>query len=160
MRNTLRLGALAALVASVTVGANVAPAQSPNDQIVGTWTLTEVYDQHDDGTRQNPWGPGVMGQLTYTPNGRFSLMIMAANRLGNGDNPRVPVGPALAYFGSYVVRGADVVHLPERSSFPPFEGHERPLTTKVTGDVMEQTAPAIGPPGKSFVPHLDWTRSR
>ena len=159
MRALVRPGAIALTLALVGYG-STGRAQTLDQQIVGTWTLSEVYDKHDDGTTENPWGPGVKGQLTYTPNGRFSLMIIAANRPGGGDNPRAPVGPALAYFGSYVVRGADVVHLPERSTFPGFEGHERPLTTKVTGDVMEQTAPAIGPPGKAFVPHLNWARSR
>lgn len=137
-----------------------ANAQSLQDQIVGTWTLSSVYDQHEDGSKTNPWGDGVEGQLTYTANGRFSLMIISANRAPSNGPPPTPVGPALGYFGTYTVDSGAVVHLPERSTFPNWEGKDRPLTTTVTGDQMAQTAPAIGPPGQSYVPHLNWTRSR
>jgi lipocalin-like protein len=100
--------------------------QSPKDQIVGTWTLAEVYDQYENGATDNPWGPGVEGQLTYTQDGRFSLMIMAANRPKSAADPRTPIGPALGYFGTYTVQqGAQdsvIVHEAERATFPNWEG--------------------------------------
>lgn len=159
MSSFARLGAIALALCSIGHVGGPARAQSLNDQIVGTWTLAEVFDQYADGKTNNPWGPGVQGQLTYTSNGRFSLMIMAADR-PKGSDPRTPVGPALAYFGSYVVRGNQIVHLTERSTFPNWEGMERPLTTAVSGDSMKQTAPQIPSSQGPFVPHLNWTRSR
>jgi hypothetical protein len=134
-------------------------AQSLNDQIVGTWTLSQVYDDHGNGNFVNPWGPDVEGQLTYTKGGRFSLMIIAAGRPKSSGDPRTPVGPALGYFGTYVVRDDVVVHDTERATFPNWEGLERPLTSVVKGNALAQTAPPIGPPGQSYVPHLNWTRA-
>ena len=155
----LRLGAVALAIASTGHAGGPAQAQALNDQIVGTWTLAEVYDEYPGGKTDNPWGPGVKGQLTYSLNGRFSLMIMAADR-PKGTDPRTPVGPALAYFGSYVIRDQQIVHLTERSTFPNWEGIERPLATTVSGESMKQTAPQISSPNGPFVPHLNWARSR
>jgi hypothetical protein len=39
-----------------------------------------VYDQTSDGKKYNPWGEGVKGSLILTPAGRFSAMIVSANR--------------------------------------------------------------------------------
>jgi len=135
-------------------------SESLKDQIVGTWTLAEVYDRYENGTTDNPWGPGVEGQVTYTQDGRFSLMIMSANRPKSDADPRTPIGPALGYFGTYTIRDSVIAHETERATFPNWEGHERPLTAIVNGDAMAQTAPAIGPPGQSYVPHMNWVRSQ
>jgi Lipocalin-like domain len=147
-------------VLAISVGAETAMAQSLADQIVGTWTLSEVYDQYENGTTNNPWGADVKGQLTYTQNGRFSLMIISAGRPKSDADPRTPIGPALGYFGTYTIHNDVVVHLTERSTFPNWEGIERPLTMSVNGNAMAQTAPSIGAPGQSYVPHLKWLRSR
>jgi hypothetical protein len=153
----LRRLATAAPLLSLMAGG--AAAQLPNDQFVGTWTLAEVYDDYGNGKISNPWGPDVKGQLTYTPNGRFSLMIIAAGRPSSAGLPTNPVGPALGYFGTYTVRGSLIVHQTERSTFPNWEGHERLLTSLVSGNTLQQTAPAIADPsGQSFVPHLNWMR--
>jgi hypothetical protein len=145
-------------VLGINVGARSAMAQSLADQIVGTWTLSQVYDQYENGTTNNPWGAGVEGQLTYTQNGHFSLMIITAGRPKSDADPRTPIGPALGYFGTYAIRDDVVVHLTERSTFPNWEGIERPLTTSVNNNAMAQTAPAIGQPGNSYIPHLNWVR--
>src|SRR5438270_13973875 len=102
-------------------------AQSLADQIVGTWTLSRVYDEYENGTTNNPWGAGVKGQRTYTQNGHFSLMIIAADRPKSAADPRTPVGPAVGYFGTYALRDDVVVPLTERSTFPDWQGTERPL---------------------------------
>jgi len=59
-----RCGAIALALCSVGYVGSPAWAQSLNDQIVGTWTLAEVYDEYPGGKTDNPWGPGVKGQLT------------------------------------------------------------------------------------------------
>jgi hypothetical protein len=130
-----------------------------SSQIVGTWTLSEVFDQHENGTKDNPWGADVKGQLTYTEDGRFSLTIIAAGRPKSNDDPRTPIAQALGYFGTYTVQDPLIVHHTERSTFPNWEGADRPLNTAVAGNTLMQTAPAIGPPGQSFVPHMNWVRA-
>ena len=154
---SLRRRATAASLLSIVAGS--AMAQSLNDQIVGTWALAEVYDDYGNGKTNNPWGADVKGQLTYTANGRFSLMIIAAGRGKSTGLPTAPIGPALGYFGTYTVRDSLIVHQTERSTFPNWEGQERPLTSAVSANTLKQTAPAIvDRSGQSFVPHLNWVR--
>src|SRR4030081_2399110 len=80
MKSLLRLGAVALALASTGHAGGHAQAQALNDQIVGTGTLAEVYDEYPGGKTNSPWGPSVKWQLTYSLNGRFSLMLMAADR--------------------------------------------------------------------------------
>jgi hypothetical protein len=72
--------------------------------IVGTWILDSVYDQTEDGVKHEPWGPGVKGIAMFDENGHYSWQIMAADRpKSEGTSPRTPVGPAIAFFGTYTV---------------------------------------------------------
>jgi len=65
--------------------------------------LESVYDQTEDGVKHNPWGDGVKGQAIYTSDGHFSWMIMSANRPKADTFPGIPVGKAIAYWGTYTV---------------------------------------------------------
>src|ERR1700719_4257064 len=60
--------------------------------IVGTWILDSVYDQTEDGTKHEPWGPGVEGIAIFDQNGHYSWQIISANRpKSEGTSPRTPV---------------------------------------------------------------------
>ena len=65
--------------------------------------MVSVYDQTQDGEKHNPWGDGVKGQAIYTSDGHFSWMIMSADRPKANTSPRIPVGQAIAYWGTYTV---------------------------------------------------------
>jgi hypothetical protein len=62
-----------------------------------------VYDQTEDGVKHNPWGDGVKGQAMFDAQGHFSWMIMSANRPKADTSPRIPVGQAIAFWGTYTV---------------------------------------------------------
>jgi hypothetical protein len=157
MKSLHRLAAAARSLLATSAGrAMTAPLSS---QMLGTWALSEVYDQYENGTKDNPWGADVKGQLTYAQGGRFSLMIISAGRPPSNAGPRTPVGPALGYFGTCTVYDTIIVHHTERSTYPNWDGNERQLTTTIVGNTMAQTAPAIGPAGQSFVPHMNWVRA-
>jgi Lipocalin-like domain len=93
--------------------------------IVGTWLLDSVYDQYKDGKETNPWGPGVKGIAMYNANGWFSWQMMSADRSKiASNNPRDPVGQAIAHFGTYTVDEAAKTmstHI-ERCTFPQWDG--------------------------------------
>ena len=98
------LGASAmTLLGLVSVTGHAAAEDTLKQQLIGAWILTSIYDQTTDGKKHEFWGPGVQGSLLLSPTGRFSLVITAANREKASPNPQNPVGPALAYFGSYTV---------------------------------------------------------
>ena len=72
--------------------------------IVGTWLLDSVYDQAQDGRKNESSGPNVKGIVMFDGNGRFSFQIISADRSKSAsNNPRNPVGQAVAYFGTYTV---------------------------------------------------------
>ena len=88
------------LAASNTVGQQ----KTLKELIVGTWLLDSVCNQYQDGKKTNPWGPVVKGIAMYNANGWFSWQMMSADRSKSAsDNPRNPVGQAIAHFGTYTV---------------------------------------------------------
>jgi len=86
-----------------------------------------VYDQYQDGKKTNPWGPGVKGLAIYDANGWCSWEMMSANRSRSAsDNPRNPVGQAIAHFGTYAVDEAakTLTYHIERCTFPQWDEHD------------------------------------
>ena len=133
--------------------------------IVGTWILESVYGQTADGVKHNPWGDGVKGQAIYTSDGHFSWMIMSANRPKADTSPRQPVGPLVAYWGTYTVNeeAKTVTDKIERCSFPQWDGGEGTDNIAFpTDDEYQFTVrkpipdPKMGP----FVPHLIFKRAK
>ena len=145
--------------------------------IVGTWILESVYDQTADGVKHNPWGDGVKGQAIYTSDGHFSWMIMSANRpkvdyrrqlmqeATIETSPREPVGPAIAYWGTYTVNeeAKTETHKIERSTFPQWDGGGGTVSIAFPTDdeyhftVMKPIPdPTMGP----FLPHLIFKRAK
>ena len=98
--------------------------KSLKELIVGTWLLESVYDQTQDGVKHNPWGDGVKGQANYTSDGHFSWMIMSADRPKANTSPRIPVGQAIAYWGTYTVNeeAKTLTGKLERCTFPQWDG--------------------------------------
>ena len=98
--------------------------KSLKELIVGTWLLDSVYDQTQDGEKHNPWGDGVKGQAMFDAQGHYSWMIMSANRAKADTSPRIPVGQAIAYWGTYTIDEAAKTftdHI-ERCTFPQWDG--------------------------------------
>ena len=97
--------------------------KSLKELIVGTWLLVSVY-QTQDGEKHNPWGDGVKGQAIYTSDGHFSWMIMSADRPKANTSPRIPVGQAIAYWGTYTVNeeAKTLTGKLERCTFPQWDG--------------------------------------
>jgi hypothetical protein len=56
-RNIVNLSAIAALGLGLLPGGTIAQTKSLKDQLVGTWTLTSIYNIQPDGTRLDANGP-------------------------------------------------------------------------------------------------------
>jgi hypothetical protein len=166
-RTTLTLTALAFLCLGIALPPSNALGQqkSLKELIVGTWILESVYDQTADGVKHNPWGDGVKGQAIYTSDGHFSWMIMSANRPKADTFPGIPVGKAIAYWGTYTVNEEAKTETDkiERCTFPQWDGGGGTVSIAFPTDdeyhftVMKPIPdPTMGP----FLPHLIFKRAK
>jgi Lipocalin-like domain len=164
-RTTLTRTAFAFLCLGIALSASKAVGQKPlKELIVGTWFLDAVYDETQDGEKHNPWGDGVKGQAIFTSDGHFSWQMMSANRPKADTSPREPVGPVVAYWGTYTVDEAakTLTDQLERCTFPQWDGitgtlnlvspTENELNMTTTKSIPD---PKMGP----FVPHINWKRA-
>jgi hypothetical protein len=90
----------------------------------------------------------------------FSLQMIGGDRAKTAD-PRTPIGPLVAYFGTYSVTDADKIltyHV-ERATWPNFEGQDQKRIVTIKGDEMSYKAQTpISSPQGAFVPNLAFKR--
>jgi hypothetical protein len=165
-RTTLTLTALAFLCLGIALPTSNAVGQQKTlkELIVGSWLLDSVYDQTEDGKKHDPWGEGVKGLVIFTSDGHFSWQMMSANRPKADTGPREPVGPAIAYWGTYTVDEAAKTltdHL-EACTFPQWDGITGTLNLASPTENelnMTTTKPIPDPKMGPFVPHINWKRA-
>jgi hypothetical protein len=84
----------------------------------------------DGRQKDEPVGPGVKGLAMWDGNGHYSWQMMSADRSKTAsDNPRNPVGQAIAHFGTYTVDDVakTLTNHVERCTFPQWDGAAAPL---------------------------------
>ena len=165
---TFTITTMAVLCLGIAFGPSDALGQQKTlkELIVGTWILESVYDQTEDGVKHNPWGDGVKGQAIYTSDGHFSWMIMSANRQKADTSPRIPVGQAIAYWGTYTINeeAKTITDKLERCTFPQWDGGGGTVSIAFpTDDEYHFTVtkpfpdPSLGGP---IAPHLIFKRAK
>jgi hypothetical protein len=165
-RTTLTMTTLAFLCLGIALPASDAVGQQKTlkELIVGTWLLDSVYNQTQDGKKHDMFGPGVKGIAMFDGNGRFSWQIISADRSKSAsNNPLNPVGPAIAYFGTYTVDEAakTVTYHIERATFPQWDGINRTANIAIaTENEFDQiSAPVPDPSLGTSIPHLNFKRA-
>ena len=137
------------VIAMVSASVTTASAQTLKEQLVGTWSLVSNSEKYQDGKEENSFGPRMKGQLILTPTGQFSMFIMSGDRPKVASDPTMPVGPAVAYFGTYSLDEKDktIVYRPVGATFPNFEGTEQKATVTINGDDMSyvRSPPILSP---------------
>ena len=161
-----------AMVALLFLG--VAPqtlAQSPKDQLVGTWMLVSVYIEAPDGSRFDPFGANPTGIVIMDGNGNISVQIIESGLPKFTSNDRLEGTPEenkavmkgiLCYFGTYSVNDADRslnIHI-ESSSFPNWKGTDQKRFLALTEDEMKWTNPTTTTGGPGFTGHTEWKRAK
>ena len=158
-RTTLALGvmALSCLGAALPAGNASAQQKTLKEQLVGTWTLVSGTEQRPDGTKVAPWPEG---RLMMDANGNMALFLIGRDRPKVGNDPRVPVGPAVAYYGTYSVNEAEksVTWKIDRALWPGFDGIERKQTVALTGDAMTLTGSPVQTPEGAIIPVNEYKR--
>jgi hypothetical protein len=119
-----------------------AVAQSEN-ALIGTWKLVSATITTDKGEVRNSWGEHPIGYLTYTANGRMSVILTLGDRkpLSVSDFISAPGSERAeafatmnAYAGSYTFTGDKVVHHVEAASLPNDVGTDLVRLVSLDGD--------------------------
>src|ERR1700689_3096645 len=124
--------------------------------IAGTWALVSVNENHH-GQITRPLGEKPQGQVIYGDHGELAVMLFSGDRERKAGNPLTPVGPAVAYYGTYTVSGNTIAIHITASTYPNFAGTDQKGTFTVKDDtltlVREVTAGA-----EPFTSTLEFTR--
>jgi len=109
--------------------------------LVGTWTLVSAKTTSDKGAVQDMYGPNPTGFLTYTTDGRMSVIVADSRRkplFSSGAPAAEAITEAFssftAYAGSYTVTGDRVTHHIEVSSYQDFVNTDEMSSIEIQGD--------------------------
>ena len=154
-----------ALIFGFILPSEQAAAQMTAKDLEGTWTLVSIMLEQD-GKKSDLYGPNPQGQLTFGPDGRFSVIItrsdlpkLASNdrRSGTPEENKAIVQGSFAYFGSYSVSETDktfTTHI-ESGTFPNWNGIQRETSFKISGDELNTTSTI-----STGAVHSVWKRAR
>jgi hypothetical protein len=157
----------AALILSAFASSAIAQTK---ESLVGTWRLVSHTETTDKGEVKNPDGEHPTGFLTYTADGRVSVIFTHEGRkplsnLPPESAPREEIFEAftsvVAYAGSYSVTGDKVTHHIEAAWVQNLVNTDIVRSVKLEGDHLTLS---FGPHVYSgvFVPHneLVWERMK
>jgi len=152
---------VAMTIAVLSLGVTAqAETQSLKNQLVGSWSVERNCEEFQDGKKNcSPFGDNLKGLLMFDANS-FSFQMIAGDRAKTND-PRTPIGPLVAYLGTYSVDEANKVltyHI-VRATWPNFEGQDQKRIVTINGDQMSYKSQApISSPQGPFVPNLEFKR--
>ena len=136
-----------------------------NDKLVGAWKLVSASSTTSTGERnETPYGPGPMGLLTYSGDGRVTAVISFGGRkslpFGGGtlEEQADAFKTFLAYAGRYTLSGEKVIHHIEISSIQNYVDKDLVRTVKFQGDQIILVTPPTSVNGKMQSVELIWQR--
>jgi hypothetical protein len=163
LRTGFALGTAAVLCFGWPVVSHTAFGETPSlrDSLIGTWTITAVKNQYDDGTTRAVFGPGVTGRYVFGRDGRFSETIIGEPRADlKSNDPRKPDAFIVVNLGHYTVDEASrtITYRIDRAAYSPRNGSERSLIATVHGDTATLLTTKIRDEFGTFVFEADVTR--
>ena len=126
-------------------------------QIQGSWSLASIVNEQD-GKKTDVFGPNPRGFMIFTPEGRFSGIIMReslpkfavnARQKGTAEENQAVVQGSIAYFGTYSVANDKdqtvTLHM-DASTFPNWDGQDQMRLMTVKGDELKivNPTPSVG----------------
>jgi hypothetical protein len=137
------------------------------DGLIGTWTMVSVVrEEIPSGEKTDPFGPNPHGFITYTPDGRMSVIITRRDRKTPGDG-RATTAEAealfrsmLSYAGTYAFDGREVTHHVDISWNQSLTGDEQKRLVALDGDFLKLSTPQSLDPldGKLSVRTMTWKK--
>ncbi len=94
--------------------------------------------------------------------GGFSFFVIGKDRPKGSGDPRVPVGPVVAYYGTYTINEADstLAYTVEHATNPTFDGGVRTQKITFEGDLMTTTASPVNTPQGPITPVNRWKKAK
>jgi hypothetical protein len=133
----------------------------------GTWRLLAVEGRSEGRTISTPFGHHPVGRLVYMPDGRMSVMLMAAARAkfgshglraGTGRQKAAAFDSFLAYSGRYERLEDRVIHHPDVASIPDFVGVPEERFVELEGDRLVLSTPPMLEGGRIRTFVIVWQR--
>lgn len=152
------------MVVAVSQGLNA----QRGDTVVGTWKLVSASATTADGkTNDAPYGPEPTVALTYTREGRMSLIVSYSGRRLLSGADRIAAPPAeraaafatsFAYAGRYSLSGDTVVHHVEIATVQNWVGTELRRIVRIEGNRLTLRTPPLSVAGVVQTSELVWQR--
>jgi hypothetical protein len=93
-------------------------------------------EDHHHGQITHPLGENPQGRVVYGDHGELFVILLSADREKKPGNPLTPVGPGIAYYGTYTVSGNNVTHHVTAATYPNFAGFEQTGTFTLKDDTL------------------------
>ena len=134
---------------------NPAIAQTLQEKIVGTWTLDSGSENYSDGKRIASW---ATGNLIIDASGHAALFLVGRDQPNTSPSVRTPVGPFVAYYGTYTVNEAENVltFKVDHAASPLFNGSVRTQKISFNGNLMTWTGSELKTPEGTMTPVNQW----
>jgi hypothetical protein len=135
--------------------------------ISGVWRLLAWRRVGENGSLTYPLGEAVDGLLIYTPQGAMAVQMTSANRSnidsadplgGDAAQRAAAYSSCLAYFGSYEVRGNEVIHTISSSLYPNWSGTNAARPFEINGDQLTLRTPPSPDGSETVVNEMCWAR--
>jgi hypothetical protein len=136
-----------------------AGAQNLKQQVVGTWTLTSGSEKLANGKTIVPW---ASGNLMLDSTGHVAFFLVGKDRPKTVANPSVPIGPVIAYYGTYTVDEptSTLTYNVEASTSPAFDGAVRKQKVVLSGDMLTTTGSPVKTSDGEIIPINEWKRAK
>jgi hypothetical protein len=164
LRVKLTLSAAALLGVGLSAVSHTAFGQVPTlrDSLIGTWTITAVTNQYDDGKTLAVFGAGVTGRYVFGRDGIFSETIIGEPRADlQSNDPRRPDAYVVVNLGHYTVDEVkrSITYKIDRAGYSARNGSERSLIATVHGDTATFVTGKIKDEFGTFAFEADVTRA-
>ncbi len=156
MKANYKIAAAASLLCFGMVSA--ASAQSLKEKVMGAWTLDVGSEISQDGKKVVPW---ATGNLILDSSGHFSFFVIGKDRPSGSGDPRIPVAPMVAYYGTYTVSEADniLTYTIAHATNPSFDGVVRTQKISFNGNIMATTGSEVKTPQGPITPVNEWKKA-
>lgn len=162
-RFTLTLGAMGLLASGGALYTSKVAAQTKTlkESIIGTWEITSVYDQYEDGKKNSPFGAGVTGRYVFGSDGSFTHSIIGEPQAEMKSNdPRRPDSLIVIFLGRYTVDEAKktISYKIEHAGYSARNGSEQSLSVTFNGDTASFAGSSRKDQIGTFSPHFEVKR--
>src|SRR5579862_7968829 len=136
-------------------GSAVAQQKTLKDAIVGTWIVTAVYDQRDDGRKIESFGADVKGTYIFGPDGSYTQILFGEPQPNmKTDEMRQADGFIVAYMGRYTVDSdkQTISYTVDRAANSKRDGFAGGFTVTLSGDTASLVGTARKDANGTFAP--------